>query len=220
MYLIDETYFQRDLSIPNINETGTKVYKELEEFIDEKLRLLVRDFLSIDLVQDLENSLVNGLLPKNDPLIPIKWTNLVYGCEYQRDGKTLKWNGLCVELGTSKSSLLADYVYCAYLEYKNSILYGVGEIKGDAKVATSVNSTQRLVTIWNTFVEKYQSDGHGSLFYPYGRWENINYCYPVIIDYRHHNYSGVSLLQFLTDNPTDYPDVKPKFFNLKNSLGL
>lgn len=220
MYLIDDTYFQKDIAIPNINETGTKVYKELEQFIDEKVRLLVREILPINLVQELDNELVNGLLPKNDPLTPTKWLNLVYGCEYQRDGKTLKWNGLCVELGISKSSLLADYVYYAYLEYKNSTLYGVGEIKGDAKGATSVNSTQRLVTIWNRFVEKYQSDGHGNLFYPYGRLNNLNYCFPVIIDFRHYNHCGVSLLQFLTDNPNDYPDVNPKFFNFKNTLGL
>jgi hypothetical protein len=49
MYIIDDTYFKSlNREIPNLDEADSRAFAELERIIDEKCRLLLLDFLSVE----------------------------------------------------------------------------------------------------------------------------------------------------------------------------
>lgn len=216
MYIIDDTYFQGDIQIPNIDEADSKSLMELERIIDEKCRLFMYNVLGDVLFQEFDALLINGILPTT----PVtKWTKLIYGESYEIDGKQLKWDGICSEMGTAKTSLLADYVYTFFLKESNTFLSGVGEMKGESRGALMVNSTQRYVGIWNRFVKKYQSDLCGNIFDFNFRnyFFDYQFFYPT---YERHGNNTVSLVQYLTDHPDDFPNLSLPYFHIENQLGL
>lgn len=226
MYIINDTYFQAPKrEIPNLDEADSKAFAELERIIDEKCRLLLLDFLTVEQFQEFDSYLVNGLFPEDaqpDPLlpdyVPQKWIDLVNGVTYPVKNFTLKWNGLIYSLGTSKQSLLADYVYSFWLESQVSYMTGVGDAKGQPKGAVLVNPTQRYVNTWNDFVIAYQSDMCGRFHYgwfDYGFVWNVSEPY-----YNVFKSNEVSLMQFLSDKNEIYPNDNRKFFEVKNQLGL
>jgi len=228
MYIIDDTYFQSPKrEVSNLNEADSKSFAELQLLIDEKCRLLLLDFLTVEQFQELDSYLVNGLFPEPyqpDPLlpnyVPQKWIDLVKGCTYEVNEIPLKWNGLAYSLGTSKQSLLADYVYYFWLESQVSYMTGVGDAKGNPKGAVLVNPTQRYVNTWNDFVKGYQDcllsyrgSSYGNYYPPYP--------YNGVVGYwQYYNNKEVSLIQFLQDNNEIYPNDNRKFFEAKNQLGL
>lgn len=226
MYIINDTYFQAPKrEIPNLDEADSKSFAELERIIDEKCRLLLLDVLTIDQFQELDSYLVNGLFPANaqpDPLlpnyVPQKWISLINGVVYTVNDVDLKWNGLIYSLGSSRQSLLADYVYHDWLETQVSYMTGVGDAKGNPKGANLVNPTQRIVKIWNDFVKQYQ--GNLSTYnglYPFWFWDGI---YLSLFPEYYTRNSEVSLLQFLSDNNEDYSNDNRKCFEVKNQLGI
>lgn len=228
MYIINDTYFQSPKrEVSNLNEPDSKTFAEIQLLIDEKCRLLLLDFLTVEQFQELDGYLVNGIFPENaqpDPLlpnyVPQKWIDLVKGCTYQASDVDLIWKGLTYSLGTSKHSLLADYVYYFWLESQVSYMTGVGDAKGNPKGAFLVNPTQRIVTVWNEFVKHYQNNlpsYRGSLYGNYYPVYPYNGCVGY---YQHYKNQEVSLIQFLSDNEEQYPNDNRKFFEIKNQLGL
>ena len=223
MYIINDTYFQAPKrEIPNLDEADSRAFAELELLIDEKCRLLLLDFLTVEQAQELDYYLVNGLFTESaqpNPLlpkyVPKKWIYLVNGVEYTKNDVNLIWNGLIYSKGTYKGSLLADYVYYYWLETQASYMTGLGDAKGQPKGAILVNPTQRLVSTWNDFVKAYQHDyGRGWVAYDY----SVSGVYPWCFEYRQNK--EVSLIQFLSDNEEVYPNDNRKFFEVKNQLGL
>lgn len=224
MYIIDDTYFKSlNREIPNLDEADSRAFAELERIIDEKCRLLLLDFLSVEQFQEFDSYLVDGLFPENaqpDPMlpnyVPQKWIDLVKGVTYQVNDVDLIWSGLIYEKGTYKGSLLADYVYSFWLEGMASYMTGVGDAKANPKGATLVNPTQRYVNTWNKFVEQYQGHLCGVSYNNYG-W----YCFDWYhFDLENRIKNEVSLLQFLIDKNEDYPNNNRKVFEVKNQLGL
>ena len=211
MYIIDDTYFQAPKrEIANLNEADSRSFAELEMLIDYKCRSLLLYFLTVEEVSELESHLVNGLFPTVTTGIPQKWIDLVNGKTYELNGVSLVWNGLKYSKGTFKGSLLADYVYYFWLIDQVSYMTGTGDSKANPKGAKSVNPTQRLVRVWNDFVEQYQMDGFG--FYdPFG----LYYGY-----FNAFQKSDVSLIQFLQDNNEIYPNENRRYFELQNQMGL
>lgn len=224
MYIINDTYFKSlNREIPNLDEADSRAFAELERIIDEKCRLLLLDFLSVEQFQEFDSYLVDGLFPENsqpDPMlpnyVPQKWIDLVKGVTYQVNDVDLIWSGLIYEKGTYKGSLLADYVYSFWLEGMASYMTGLGDAKANPKGANLVNPTQRYVNTWNKFVEQYQSDVCKNYWQP-----NFSFVwdlnYPWSFGYKN---SEVSLLQFLSDKNEDYPNDNRKVFEVKNQLGL
>lgn len=224
MYIIDDTYFKSlNREIPNLDEADSRAFAELERIIDEKCRLLLLDFLSVEQFQEFDYYLVDGLFPENaqpNPMlpnyVPQKWIDLVKGVTYQVNDVDLIWSGLIYEKGTYKGSLLADYVYSFWLEGMASYMTGVGDAKANPKGATLVSPTQRYVTTWNKFVSQYQSDVLKNCWQP-------NFSFVCSLNYPwSFGYKGteVSLLQFLSDKNEDYPNDSRKIFEVKNQLGL
>lgn len=204
MYIINESYFQSTRLIPNSQELNSTTLTVLEQLIDSKVRLLLKNALGYELFTDLDSNITNGVL---NELAPDKWLNLVNGCTYDIGSDTYKWQGLIFNEGTVKQSLLADLVYYYYLEneaYKNT---GIGLVTVTSKNSNNVNYGQSLSMSWNNFLIQYQGS-----FYDYRNWYFDFDCF------KETNY--VSLLQFLSDNDTDYPDAPLLTYKLKNEFGI
>ncbi len=213
MYLVDETYFIKELRIPNANDGGVDVPTgddSFESWVDEYARLLLQNALGAVLFTDFDSNVTNGVYIPN----VTKWDNLVNGVVYTKNGVSYTWKGLLFTEGTFKGSVLTPYIYCKWLEFQLSQQTGVGEARGNAINSTSVNSTHRYVTIWNQFVEFYQgkctqtstlSYVKGIPFFDYALGNDSNY---------------VSLIQFLLHNDTDYPDASLKVYEFTNTFGF
>lgn len=220
MYLINPTYFTRELRIPGLQELRSEVSGILEEFIDERCRVVLQEALGNDLFNDFDTFVqADGTL---SPSATQRWTNLVNGTDYTNSGETYTWQGLIFTQGAFNKSLLAYYTYCFYFEDHVSQLSTMGEVQGNAKNSTQLNPTQRYVRSWNRFVNLYQGD-----YYPY--YDSYNRLPQVTIkrgipfyDYRGvEERSGfVSLLTFLNDNDADYPDAPLKLYNYENQIGV
>lgn len=218
-YLIDDTYFNMDKHIPNTQEVNSGAVVLLNQFIDTKARLLIFNALNYALQKDLDSYLSNGILPAIPTLpipdpVPVKWRNLCEGMEYTKNDKTIKWNGLYQVMGTTKQSIIAEFVFSEWLKNSVSQVNGVGEVSLVAKNAVNVNSTQRYVDVWNDFVLKYQGNWNGHYLnfyysnYGFNEWFGSN-CN-----------NEISLIEFLTDNSEDYPEANLFRYETKNQLGL
>jgi hypothetical protein len=224
MYIIDDTYFQPSKrEVPNLDEADSRTFAELQLLIDEKCRLLLLGFLTLEQFTELDSYLVDGIFPEDaqpDELlpnyVPQKWIDLVNGATYIKNGVTLNWTGLIYKKGAYKGSLLADYVYYYWLTQNVSYMTGVGDAKGNPKGASLVIPTQRVVNTWNDFVKQYQSNCNGFFNWNYGcfdyswYWVGINYS----------NQNEVSLIQFLSDKDEDYPNDNRRLYAIQNQLGL
>lgn len=213
MYLIDGTYFIRELSIPNVNEMQTDVSDNLEMLVDEKVRLFLQVVLGFELYQSLDGDIDNGTL-KSDAAQ--RWKDLVNGKTYNDGSK--RWNGLLQVSGTYKKSLLANFVFHDWLMGNTTSVSGVGEVNIKAKNASLVVPNQRLSTVWNGFIEMYQGyrntefitveQGHGAM---YMDWLQMPES-PLS--------SLVSMVQFIRDHSNDYPGALLPIYPMSNKFGL
>ena len=212
MYIIDQTYFTRELSIPNINEVQTEAYDTLNYFVDEYVRQLLRDALGIEIFNILDTYVIDGAFDSTGA--PQYIIDLVEGKEYVKSGVTYKWSGLISTQGVFKKSLLANYVYYQWLKNSFSTQSGVGEVTLNPQNANLVNPTQKLVTAWNSFVTMYQNK---NCLYP-----NIYYKgHTQVIDWLGYNVNTeVSLIEYLNDNDSDFSTSTLRVYEYQNQLGI
>lgn len=216
MYIIDETYFIKDLQVPNLSEMDSDNLAELETYIDKYVPELLQNLLGYDLFELLNSNLEPNRVDVK-PTAPQKIKDLVNGKVYQVDGKNKKWKGLVYEEGLYKGSLLAKFVFYFWLMEKSSLVTTTGEKLIDSQNAINVNSTQRLVGVWNDFLKDYQGN------------KTVNYRRNTVFvsNFQNHacgsNYiqsDFVSLLQFLSDHKTDFPIDNLFLLKPQNQLGL
>lgn len=212
MYIIDETYFTRELSIPNVNEVQTEAYDTLNYFVDEYVRQLLRDALGVDKFNELDTYVIDGVFEPTDA--PQYIIDLVEGKEYEKSGVTYRWSGLISTQGVFKKSLLANYVYYNWLRNSFSIQSGVGEATLNPQNANLVNPTQRLVTIWNSFLDMYQNKNLA--------YSNVYYKgYTQVIDWLGFSANTeVSLIQYLQDQQADFENASLRVYQYQNQLGI
>ena len=206
MYLINEANFTREISVPNLTSSQSGNAENLTKYGDEKPRLLLQMALGSVLFTDLDSQVTNGVLDNDADQ---KWKELVNGKEY--DGKV--WKGLNYDEGSFKVSLLAYFTYWNWLNDSLS-----SNLQVQVKNAENVNDTNSLVNVWNTFIQMYQGG-----VYDFGKKVYIINGTTFVDWYNGNNSNYVNLLQFLQDNPTDYPS--PQLYNFgnssnSNSLGL
>lgn len=213
MYIIDESYFIKELTIPNtveIDVSGNST--PFEAWIDRSVRLCLQNALGSVLFADFDSNVTSGVI---DGGAPAKWLELVNGKTYTNSGKSYTWKGLIFTEGTFKGSLLAQFTYAEWLKFELSRMTGMGEVTGNAVNAMNVNSTYRYVNVWNEFVKMYQGSNstraytlsykRGIPFYDYCNGDNDGF---------------VSLIEFLRHNETDYPDANLKLYDYQNTLGI
>jgi hypothetical protein len=209
MYLIDKTYFNGILNIPNIYEVNSDELENLNKNIDKYARLFMQEFLGVELFIDFDSHLTGGVLNQNAPQ---KWKDLVNGVVYTLNDKTFKWKGLIYTEGAINTSLIANFVY--YFSYQNSINSSVGQVVVNPRNAENVNPSEHLTRVWNEFIEMYQA---GDVASPEQYFHNG----VLFLDYYQNRQSGfVSLLQFVTDKRADYESINAPCLNYKNRFGL
>lgn len=212
MYIIDQTYFTRELSIPNINEVQTEAFETLEYFVDEYVRQLLCDALGIEIFNILDTYVIDGAFDSTGA--PQYIIDLVEGKGYVKSGVTYKWSGLISTQGVFKKSLLANYVYYQWLKNSFTTQSGVGEVTLNPQNANLVNPTQKLVTAWNSFVTMYQNQ---NCVYP-----NVYYKgHTQVIDWLGYNVNTeVSLIEYLNDNDSDFSTATLRVYEYQNQLGI
>lgn len=209
MYIIDKTYFNGILNIPNIYEVNSDELNNLNKNIDKYARLFMQEFLGVELFGDFDSHLTGGVLDVNAPQ---KWKNLINGVVYTINDKTFKWEGLIYTEGTINTSLLANFVY--YYSYQNSINSSVGQVVVNPRNAENINPSEHLTNVWNEFIYMYQG---GIVTSPKQYFHNGT----LFVDYYNDRQSGyVSLLQFVTDKKTDYENINAPCFEYKNRFGI
>jgi len=209
MYLIDVSYFIKNLHVPNTEEPTSDAYNELEVSIDRYVRQFLQLTLGSELFFELNSYVIDGELNSSAPQI---WLNLVNGCNYTNNGINYTWKGLIYEEGLFKGSILAYFVYCNHFQNTaNSVL---GQVAIDPKNGVVINPTSHLVNIWNEFIEMYQGSCSSST-------KTTFYDGVIFEDYFQNKTNGyVSYLQFLRDNKADYPNFEANVINFVNSFGI
>jgi len=221
MYIIDATYFTREIRIPGTQELRSEELDLVNLFIDDKSRVLLQEALGFELFSDFDSQIEEGKL-RTDPVPDPRWSRLVNGHTYTLSGEQFRWEGLKYMQGAYKKSLLAFYTFCFYLEDHVTQLSTMGEVQGKTKNAPAAGSTQRYVKSWNKFIELYQGDYQGC-YLGVNRIPSISIKRGVpFYDYQDSYNRGnfVSLLRFLSDNESDYPDAALKLYDYKNQMGL
>lgn len=204
MYLIDASYFQRELSIPNINELQSETGTELTLYIDNKVRTILREILGYELFNDLDSNITAGVL---DGGAPQKWKDFV-------NGNGTDYLGVLHTDGVYKVSFLANYVYYYWLYDNISNMTATGEKVTQAVNAQNHVSTQRMVSVWNDFVSLYQGVENN-----YGFKGFINGVF--FRDYYDGNENSFkTVYQFLNENRDDFSTANLPTYKLINSLGL
>jgi hypothetical protein len=197
MYIINDTYFQSPkYVIPNLEESDSKAFAELERLIDDTCRLFLESILTDAEIVDFNSHLVGGMFPIVTTGIPEKWIDLVNG---KGD-----WKGLIQINGLAKTSLLVDLVYYNWLVDNVSYMSGFGDAKANPKGADNVSPTQRMVNTWNDFLFLYQD------------FSTSNYQYNGINSQETFSNSR-SLLSFLKLN---FVEKNRPIYRYKNQLGL
>ena len=165
MSVIDTTYFYGPLSIAQISQT--EIAAEVQMFIDENENSL----LSILMGYELSKAYLDGISAGSPAQ---KWLDIRDGKEYtDSNGNLTKWLGLRFTVGTSKHSLIANYVYCKYIEDSITITTASGEKKTD--LAVNVSPVHKMVKAWNEMIkqniELYLFLSHSIATYP--EFENV-----------------------------------------------
>lgn len=211
MYLIDESYFNGIISIPNLNETRDEAFNELEYYVNDKVRLFLESVLGNKQFKELDGFIINGKL-KDDA--PEKWKDLVYGCNYEVNGIEYTFRGLLEDNSYLKKSLLAYFVFWNWHTDNITQVVGTGEIALQGKNAVNVNSSPRLTRVWNDFVYMYQG-------YNAHIPNKYYHCGVKVVDYIGSNDSKyTSMRAFLDHKSETYKGFNRVSFDIKNQFGL
>ena len=216
MYIIDTSYFIKNINVPNTKELQSGNTTQLEMYIDQYVRECLKSALGYELFKDLDQYVIDGVFNANENA-PQKWLDFVFGKEYEKNNQLMKWQGLYYTEGLFKNSLLAKYVF--YHWYKDNVttLSSIGEVNLQAKNAVTAEPNQRLVSVWNEFVYEYQYKQTMNA-------SNLNIYFihgiPVYDWFTQNGNNFVSLLQFLTDNKENYENATMKEYKYQNQFGL
>lgn len=215
--IIDSSYFlNKMVFIPNTvsqpsigSNTPTNVDTLKGEIEDREKELLI-SILGYTQYLELKDQFVEttpGVW--NWVALPVqKWKDLV-------DGKE-NWLGLRYTIGGKKVSLIANYVFCKYLEDDYSAYTTTGTVISDAANSTQVNPTQKITIAWNKFVEMLNgynrcSRSNRSLF-QHWNWDGIQYGQKDQIE--------LNLFDFMQLYPDNYDVSNFQIRTVVNSLGL
>lgn len=136
-----------------------------------------------------------------------KWKDLLNGHSYTHGGVEKNWNGLIQNIGGTKISLIANYVYCKFINATEIEHAGVGFTVAKSKNAIRVSGRSKYVTAWNEMVEKLNGKTYSNYenYYSDWYWDNSN----------------VPLNAYLRDNSELFENWKTeKYFEYTNRFGI
>lgn len=139
--LIDTSYFFGSIAIAQIETLAVK--QSVERYIAEHEALLLGSLIG--------DALYAGLLDvanaNNANYIALK-----DGGNYMTGLGISKWNGLRYTINGIKKSLIANYIYCIYMQDNASATTGTGEKIDNAKKAIPVTPEYKIAKAWNEMV--------------------------------------------------------------------
>lgn len=205
--LIDETFFERTIMIPNVeepepnNRTANVLSETIEICEDEVLSYA----FGIPMWKDFKQAY------KADPdTISQVYKDILSGKTYQIDGKDYFWKGLVDK--ELKKSLLADYVYYVYQTGNVTQQTEFGQVSANVKVGEKASSTPKIVKAWNEFLLQLQGEssqnvsGYTQEGNPYRVISNrLGNGYGLSYYNGYSRDNEVSLMKFLDDNRSFYP---------------
>lgn len=215
--ITDNTYYQQGIKfIPNTKTSGTPVagvptndtIEELNYFIEQNERVLLLYFLSVELYEEL----IIALDDLDNALD--KWKNLVNGVTYTYENEKYIFNGL---RGYNKNSLVANYVFCKYLENDESYYSTDGVVVTKSKKEQGYDPSRKYIDNYNAFLNSYQNDLYNDIptyYYSNGILVGVDYYN----DKKSNNV--VTLETFLKHNNSDYEGYEFTRFETKNSFGI
>lgn len=206
-------YFNREYSVPNISEMYSDSYENLSRIINLEVPRVLLHVLGIDLFNELENELVDGLLPSTASQ---KWLDFVYGKEYTKDGKKRKYKGLIYKKDDKVvDSLLVKLCFHHWLQFNATFVSQAGEQSLNVTNSQTVINNKRLVDSWNDFLSDYQgeNDYHGGfkIIHKGVLYEDF---------FAEHKSQIVSVVTFLKDNPQTYKDASCGLYRSQNTFNL
>lgn len=217
--ITDSTYHQKGrYFIPNTNDLDARPVgvesslTSLDYFIDVYERELLISFLGIDLYNELVT-----VLPNIGDVGNEKWFNLVNGTDYVKDGVTYRFEGL---RGYNKNSMISAYVFCKYLRNDDSYYSTTGVLKVKGSNSDYFDPTQKYVTAWFDFLNKYQnecyySNSSYSVIYHNGLAVGLDY-------YNESENKGglVTLETYLKHNESDFEGYNFTRYETINSFNI
>ena len=144
MALIDNTYFRNKINIP------VGAHSDLPQFITQYEKEVLIGLLGYVLYAEMMAAY--AALP-GTPL-PEKWDKLINGTTYTYAGQTIRWNGL---INSDKVSFIAYYVYCRYLEAKQTPYQQVGSVIPKQENSNQADGISNHTSSWNNFVFLYDA---------------------------------------------------------------
>jgi hypothetical protein len=143
--LIDQTYFVGELNIPDAPKA------EVLERLSFLIAKYEEELLRASLGNDLYLAFITGTVGKLEADIDQKWKNLRDGKDYtDLTGRSANWIGL--RKGSTKQSMIANYVYYFWLRDRASRTSAVGETRGLSKTEENVSPGTKMARAWNEMV--------------------------------------------------------------------
>jgi hypothetical protein len=151
MPTIDNTYFFGELSLA-YPDTPSGI-ANLQQIIDSREAELLQRLLGYSLYKAYKAAVALEVSDNPGPavLLEQRFADLRDGKEYTNQSEVLtKWPGLRFSVGSSKKSLVANYVYWHYQADNYTFTTGSSEKKTDNAINT--NPTDKMVRAWNEMV--------------------------------------------------------------------
>lgn len=87
-----------------------------------------------------------------------KWKDLLNGSIYSSNGAEKNWKGLIQKIGNTKTSFIANYIYCNFLAETELPHSGVGFVVPKPKNAVRVSAASHIARAWNEMVLRIQGN--------------------------------------------------------------
>lgn len=148
MATIDITYFFDQLNIADKDNNSDSILR----FVNEHEPFLLEELMGYELYKNYKAGIAAG-----SP--DAKWLAIRDGKEYTASSKLVKWKGLKFTEGAAgdtqaKKSLIANYVYCKWLENNRTVTASSGEkVANVSSIATNTNSKSKIIRAWNQMVD-------------------------------------------------------------------
>ena len=205
--LIDETFFERSIIIPNVEEPtpNNRTANVLAETIEICENEVLSYAFGVPMWKDFKEA-----YKTNPDTISQVYKDILEGKTYQIDGKDYFWKGL-IDYDLKKS-LLADYTYYVYQTANVTQQTEFGQSSTNVKVGEKASSAPKIIKAWNDFLLKLQGEsvqnvsGYTQEGNPFRVISNrlVNgYGISYYNEYAGNN--EVSLMKFLDDNRSSYP---------------
>lgn len=146
--LIDATYFEGEIEIPNTNQP--EVETDLNNSIVRWEREVLIQLLGYTLYTELMAAVALPYIAGD------KWDKLINGEDFtfELNGQTVttKWEGL---LGFEKKSLIAYYVYFMHRRRRATYTAVGNEVQSKTDNSEKVSAYHKMVEVWNEFIAMY-----------------------------------------------------------------